>query len=151
MRPPTSGCPHGGAGILAAAAALALSSCAAVPACSGPPPRASRVAELEITADMLLAERTPGDLSCWAEAGDPVSQFTLGRAYELGRGVAPDKASARRYYKLAARGRPTRLIYSPPLPGERYGRVLSVPGSSIEGLPEAKAALDRLGDDDTLH
>ena len=79
---------------------------------------------------------------CEAKYGDRNAQYTLGKiAYDEGR---IDEAIE--LLKDASRADPPQTsIYQPPLPGQKYGTVISVPNHNrYMGNPQAKALLSKI-------
>ncbi|MCH8686436.1 SEL1-like repeat protein [Pedomonas mirosovicensis] len=127
--------------------ALLLAACARPPVCQGEAPAyALPGASAPIRALALLNMRSMENLACWAERNDQLAQYALGIAYEHGLGVPADRKAAMRYYRAAAASVPGRIwVYSPPVGKESMGRVIPVDtGPGRTGLPEARAALERL-------
>lgn len=85
-------------------------------------------------------------LRCAAAKGDKLAQVRLGMAHESGVGVEQDFAMAARLYRRAAAPvSGTTYVYSAPVGGEKYGRVIPVrTGADQPGLPLAKVRLARL-------
>ena len=52
------------------------------------------------------SEQRINELRQAAEQGDAAAQYTLGRLYELGRGVPKDEAKAAHWYRKAAEQEP---------------------------------------------
>lgn len=137
--------------------AFSVSGCALGPVCDGAPPTAvtvdgnadaiALVTTVDQHATALLKHRSIANLDCWADQGDRMAQYALGRAYERGEaGLPADSASAIRYYRKAAKTISNQTyVYSPPVGKESYGRVIPVTaGPPSPGLPEAIEALKRL-------
>lgn len=113
--------------------ALLLAACAAGSYAGVPLARGAADPELQ-----ALARR--------AQTGDKPAQLELGIRYEEGRGVPRDLARAIRLYELAANSSTlTRVAYVPATaPG---GRAMTMPVGSgiVDGIPEARWRLQRLG------
>jgi len=138
-------------------AALLVAGCAHKPVCGEAPPAAvsgevhgdvvALATSVDQRATILLKYRSIANLECWADQGDRLAQYALGRAYERGEaGVTPNRDQAIHYYRQAAKAIPNRtFVYSPPVGKESYGRVIPVTvGPPSPGLPEAEEALKRL-------
>jgi TPR repeat protein len=85
-------------------------------------------------------------LQCRSSQGDKLAQLELGQRFEEGIHVARSAKQAARLYRAAAAATSgTTYVYSPPVGGERSGRVLPVRlGPATPGLPEAQFRLARL-------
>src|SRR5690606_31263883 len=71
-----------------------------------------------------------------AAAGDPDALFNMGQAYRLGLGVTEDKATAERYYALAAGAGHMRAA-------DIYGLMLSQSGRTTPAMPYTEDAAER--------
>jgi TPR repeat protein len=82
-------------------------------------------------------------LECRAAAGDRQAQLDLAIRYEEGAGVPPSlKRAVRLYRSAAAPSGGTIYVYSPPVGGEKAGRVLPLnAGPGVPGLAEAQFRL----------
>ncbi|MDA5193675.1 SEL1-like repeat protein [Govanella unica] len=127
---------------------LSLSGCVQGPSCQGQPPGEASALSSDAGARTAIETSSLVSLQCWADSGNQISQYLLGYAYEYGLGTTPDRAKAIRAYQQAATPRSNRTyIYSPAVGKESHGRVIPVTtGPDTPGLPQARAALARLGE-----
>ena len=134
-----------GVGIISS---LLLSGCAAAITCNGTAPNSMEVVATDDASRAALQSVPFEDQRCWAASGNQFSQYLTGFAYEYGVGTVPDRTKAIKAYKQAAARRSNQIyVYSPAVGKETSGRVIPVStGPATPGLPEAKAALERLGE-----
>lgn len=127
-------------------AGMLVASCTRPEVCPGPSPGPGAAGHVDTRALDLLATRTLQTLSCWADGDNDMAQYALGVAFEYGIGVDADRERALRYYRAAARTIPDQIfVYVPPVGQKTSGRVMPVnTGKGRPGLPEAKAAIQRL-------
>ncbi len=118
---------RGAAAALLLLGALALQACVArLPGCGA-----------EAAMDALSS------LRCGAARGDKQAQLELGILYEEGRGVERSPRKAARLYQAAGSASGgTVYVYSPPVGGEKSGRVIPInAGPRQAGLAEAQYRL----------
>lgn len=94
-------------------------------------------------ATLVEEDRPVAEITRGAKRGSALDQYRLGLRYETGIGVPKDLRRAERLYRAAANQQTrARRTYSPAVPGESHGRVVS--GGAPRTIPGASAAGFRL-------